>query len=58
MLKRALNKYKLWSLGVVDEGFTSGVWPEKESILIELPKVSEVAINHCVFSKVWLVTWL
>ena len=48
----------LEGLGSVEEGYTSGVWLENESILIGLPKVSEVITNHWVFSKVWLVTWL
>ena len=43
-------------LGCSEEGYTFGVWLESESILIELPKVSEVATNHWVFFKVWLVT--
>ena len=43
-------------LGCSEEGYTFGVWLENESILIELPKVSEIATNHWVFSKVWLVT--
>ena len=34
------------------------VWLESESILRETPKVSEIATNYWVFSKVWLVTWL
>ena len=36
---------------------TSSVWLESESILRKLPRVSEVATNHWVFSKLWLVTW-
>ena len=42
----------------MEEGCTSGVWLENESIFIELPKVSEVVTNYWVFSKVWLVTYL
>ena len=52
-----LEASRLGSSGA-EEGYTSGVWLENESIFIELPKVSEVAINHWVFSKVWFVTWL
>ena len=38
-----------------EEGYTSGVWLESESILIKLPKVSEVATNHWVFLRCdWL----
>ena len=37
---------------------TSSVWLKYESILRKLQRVSEVATNHWVFSKVWLVTWL
>ena len=37
---------------------TFGVWLESESIFKELPRVGEVATNHWVFSKVWLITWL
>ena len=51
-------KRKSSKLGCYEEGYTSGVWLENESILIELLKVSEVATNHWVFSKVWLVIWL
>ena len=41
-----------------EKGYTYSVWLENESILMKLPKVSEVATNHWIFSKVWLVTWL
>ena len=30
----------------LEEGYTFGVWLEMESILMGLPKVSEVATNH------------
>ena len=49
---------KACRLGWCEEGYTSSVWLENESILIEIPKVSEVATIHWIFSKVWLVTWL
>ena len=43
---------------VMEVGHTSGVWLDSKLILRKLPRVSEVATNHWVFSKLWLVTWL
>ena len=52
---RTCLKHKSSKLECYEERFTSSVWLENELILIELLKVSEVATNHWVFSKVWLV---
>ena len=56
-LKECHSVSRAWK-GAVEEGCTTGVWFENESILMDLPKVSEVTTNYWIFSKVWLVTWL
>ena len=55
---RALEAYRLGSSGAMKEGYTSGLWLENESIIMEVPMVSEVATNHWLFSKVWSITLL
>ena len=49
-LKECRSGLRAWK-GAVEEGCTFGVRLENESILMDLPKVSEVATNHWIFLR-------